>query len=107
MSSNYMKCPFCGYEVEHGLTVCRGCQAEIYYPNESAFDNVFKYIYLAGVVAFSSFCLILTIIGTIKGTSSITELILLVFGLIFIGVFVWKAYFVKRKPEFRRTFRER
>lgn len=30
-NNQMLKCPHCGTLVEHGLTVCRGCKAEIEY----------------------------------------------------------------------------
>ena len=97
MSINYMKCPFCGYQVEDGLTVCRGCQAEISY--ETASDIFFRNLLPILFIAYVSTLLIITIFNN-----------QILAGIIGFGIIIGSYVFIRmthpaKKPVFRRTFR--
>jgi len=62
-NSRVLECPHCGFETPYGLTVCKGCQAEIVYGATSREE--LGYGCLGGIIGTTAACMLTTLLNVV------------------------------------------
>lgn len=110
MQTRNLKCPHCGFEPEYGVTVCRGCGAEIMYgPTFGERVGSGCMSFLAG--AFLPALLIgglMDVIGISQNSEVSGIMTILIFGfavlLGIVGFFLASKHPSWKKPRFYRRY---